>query len=148
MKFALVAALAGLAVALSAVPQAHASSTSVTFQPPTVSVNPGESFKLDVVVTSDTSARALQFGLRYDPSVVQIDKVTDGTYFQTWARGIGAQAITAVPFRPDNANGTLSVGGISILGGPAGSTGPTGSGPGCPPHCSTDQKSEPRWRRV
>ena len=114
---------------LLSVQPASAATPTISFKPATLNVNPGESFTVEVAIESDTPTRAVQFGVKYDPSVIQLDRVADGTFYQNWARGVGAQALTAVPFKIDNGAGQISIGGISILGGPPGSGGPTGSGP-------------------
>ena len=117
-------------IAAAFVPTAHAATTSVTLQPQAYVANPGDHFNVDVVLTSDVPTRGVQFGLRFDPTVVQIDKVADGTYYQSWAQSNGAQASTVVAFKPDNTAGTVSVGGIAVLGGAGG--GPTGAGKSSP----------------
>ena len=106
---------------------AHAANTSVTISPPSVAANPGDQLKLDVILSSDVPTRGMQFGLTFDPNVIQIDKVVDGPFYQSWASAHGAQAQTVVPFKPDNAKGAVSVGGVAVLGGPP-TDGPSGSG--------------------
>jgi hypothetical protein len=121
--------LATLAVAsfLAAAWPVAAASTSVSISPATTSVQPGDNFDLDVVINSDTASRGVQFGLTFDPAVVQVTKVTPGGYYQDWAKSHQATASIAIPFKPDNQKGKVSTGGIAILGGPP-TDGPTGTG--------------------
>jgi hypothetical protein len=107
---------------------AHAAGTSLTVAPARKAVNPGEHFQLDVVINTETPTRGLQLALNYDPSVVQLDRVQVGSFYQSWASSNGAQASIAIPFRPNNTNGQTTLGGLAILGGPP-LAGPTGSGP-------------------
>lgn len=88
---------------------------------------PGDRLTVNVVLHSDTPTRAVQFGLTFDPSVVQVDNVIDGSYYRNWANGNDATAMTVVPFKPDNTRGTVSIGAMVILGGPV-DGGPVGLG--------------------
>jgi hypothetical protein len=106
---------------------AAAASTSVSLAPATKSVQPGDNIDLDVVINSDTASRGIQFGLTFDPAVVQVSKVTLGGFYRDWAKSNKATAGIVIPFRPDNQKGRLVDGGIVILGGAA-TDGPTGNG--------------------
>jgi hypothetical protein len=105
---------------------AAAGGTSVTIEPATRSVQPGESFQVDIVVDTSTPTRGIQFGMTYDPKLVQIDQVLPGPFYQAWSDTHGAQGAAVLPFQPQNGNGRLGVGAIVLLGGPE--DGPTGRG--------------------
>jgi hypothetical protein len=114
------------AASLSASP-ANAAGASVTLNPAISTVKPGDHFRIDVVVTTDAPTRGLQLGLKFDPSLLQIDRVQNGPFYASWASANGGQAANPVPFRPNNTTGTVPPGAVIILGGPA-SAGPAGSG--------------------
>jgi hypothetical protein len=105
----------------------NAAGASVTLNPAISTVKPGDHFRIDVVVTSDAPSRGLQLGLKFDPSLVQIDRVQTGPFYASWATANGGQAANPVPFRPNNNTGNVPPGAVVIIGGPA-SGGPAGSG--------------------
>jgi hypothetical protein len=106
-----VAALGGLSQ------PASAATVSVSVNPPTVTAQPGQSFDVTITIASDVQTRGVQFGLDYDPSVVQVSKLTVGDYYQNWAKSNQASATEAIPFRVDNTDGKVVPGAIVILGG-------------------------------
>jgi hypothetical protein len=123
----------GLAIALllgcstlSPTPAAAAGGTSLVVSPSTSSVNPGQSFQVDIVINTDAPTRGLQLGMTYDPHLVQVDQVLPGSFYQAWSDAHGGQGAAVLPFQPENGNGRLNVGAIVLLGGPV--DGPTGSG--------------------
>jgi hypothetical protein len=120
-----VAILAGV-LAGSAPAMAQQSST-IGFSPGVTEANPGDSFSVDVVVDLAEEIRGAQFGLKFDPSVIQISSVSEGTYLKDWAKGNQAQSAAAVPFQVDNNRGEVSIGGIILLGGTT-NGGPSGQG--------------------
>jgi hypothetical protein len=101
---------------------------TVRVEPPSQSVAVGETFSATVVLdTGSLFSRGVQFGLRFDPTVVQLTHVEEGDFYQTWARAHGGQTtVTPLPTTDDDA-GTVSVLGLAILGGPA-DEGPVGRG--------------------
>jgi hypothetical protein len=106
---------------------ASAATVSVTIDPPTTSVTPGQSFDLAIKLASDTQTRGVQFGMTFDPSLLEVSKLTTGPYYSDWAKANQATANEAIPFRPDNANGRVTPGVIAIFGGTA-KAGPSGPG--------------------
>jgi len=109
------------------VPVARAASAELTFSPPSLVVDAGGRFNVDVVVTTDIATRGLQFGIAYDPALVQIDEVSDGSFYASWATAHGAQAATVIHFKPNNTTGHVSIGGMALFG--ASWDGPSGTGP-------------------
>lgn len=114
-------------VSLSGSPvSAAARGTSLVITPPTRSVSPGESFQVDIVINTDAPTRGVQFGMTYDPRLIQIDQVVPGPFYQAWSDAHDGQGAAVLPFQAQNGTGKLSVGAIVLLGGPV--DGPTGSG--------------------
>src|ERR1700738_4078083 len=107
-------------------PVVSAAGTNLVINPSSASVNPGDSFQVDVVLTTDTPTRGVQFGLMYDARLVQIEQVTPGLFYSRWSDANGGQGAAVMPFQPHNEAGRLSTGAIALLGGPV--DGPTGSG--------------------
>ncbi|HVN53862.1 MAG TPA: cohesin domain-containing protein [Anaerolineaceae bacterium] len=87
----------------------------------------GGEFDLDVVIHTDQPSRGAQCELRFDPALVEVTSVKEGSFFSNWAASHGATTIM-LPDRPspDNQNGQVSLIGMAILGGDEG--GPTGVG--------------------
>jgi hypothetical protein len=121
-----VAALLLGCLTLAASPARADGGTSLVVSPSTRSVNPGESFQVDIVIDTDTPTRGLQLGMTYDPHLVQVDRVDPGPFYQAWSDAHGGQGAAVLPFQPENGNGRLDVGAIVLLGGPV--DGPTGRG--------------------
>jgi hypothetical protein len=119
------ALVACLLATLTSVP-AHASGTTLTISPATSDVQPGDHLRLQVVLNTDTPTRGLQFGISYDPQLIQIDDVSMGPFYSDWADSAGA-GTTSIPFVADNSAGRISIGGVAVLGGEPDS-GATGSG--------------------
>jgi hypothetical protein len=121
------APIALLGAVLVCAPSANAAGASVTLSPAISTVKPGDHFRIDVVVTTDAPTRGLQLGIKFDPSLLQIDRVQNGPFYASWATANGGQAANPVPFRPNNNTGNVPPGAVVIIGGPA-SAGPAGSG--------------------
>src|ERR1700730_7431941 len=86
-------------------PVVSAAGTNLVIKPSSTSVNPGDSFQVDVVLTTDTPTRGVQFGLIYDASLVQIEHVTPGPFYTNWSDANGAQGAAVMPFQPHNETG-------------------------------------------
>ena len=108
---------------------AFAAGSQVSLTPASVVVAAGQQATLDVVISTDEPVRGVQMQFRYDLKVIQVDSVTQGTFFSTWADANGARANLVFPFTPDNVAGETKVGGIALFGGPGGQgQGASGSG--------------------
>jgi hypothetical protein len=95
----------------------------------TLTVSNGSTFTVNVNVSTASQVGGIQFGATFNPQVVKANSVGVGTMLSTWGSANGVAYSVNVPFQIDNAAGTISVGGISGLGRPTGSTfGPTGQG--------------------
>jgi len=123
---------------------AQASVCSVSALPSLSTVTPGTTFDVSIVINTDSPARGFQFAVTWDPSKVQCNSVTKGTYFDAFAAAnngdvfyLPANALadnTAGRF-PKNTNtipsGSATCQNVSLTGanGPNGTyLGPTGSG--------------------
>jgi hypothetical protein len=125
-RFNLTAVLLILLIAALPVRPVSASGTSLTVSPPTSDLEPGEHIHLQVVLNTEAPSRGLQFGMTFDPAVIQIDDVSVGSFYADWASSVGA-GTTSIPFVPDNTSGRISIGGVAVLGGQP-DAGATGSG--------------------
>ena len=119
----MVCALSGAINPVSA--ELEGEETSMSISPSTQTVDPGESFDVNIVVDTTGLTRIAQCDLSFDPSMVQVDSVTEGTYYSDWASAHGGQTYFMAG-TIDNSAGTIAMSGVSILGGDAG--GQTGSG--------------------
>src|SRR5262249_24214644 len=120
--------VAGTATAATATATAilGSANASLAISPAAISISPGQSVTLDVVEDDNITSQGFQFGLAFDASIVQVDSVVVGPYYDTWAAANGVQTLL-IPWTINNAKGTVSLGGEAIVG--AGSqTGPTGAG--------------------
>lgn len=85
--------------------------TSMSISPDTQTVDAGDPFTVDVVVDLGVPSLAAQFDLSFDPSLVQVDSVTEGTLYSSGGTTyFNAGAI-------DNTAGTVTGIGVSLLGG-------------------------------
>src|SRR5262245_13475145 len=77
--FAVAVLLGGLA--LAPLPASADGGTSLVVSPSTPTVNPGDSFQVNIVINTDTPTRGLQLGMTYDPKLVQVDQVLPGPFY-------------------------------------------------------------------
>jgi hypothetical protein len=88
---------------------------------------------LGVQIATEGVARGAQFGLTFNPAVIQVLSVDSGTgtaatFFSDWASAHGAQVIVLPAWDVDSNAGSTTVGGIAIIGAPLTAGGPTGQG--------------------
>jgi hypothetical protein len=77
----------------------------------------GDAVDLQVVVHAPQAVRGVQFGLRWDPALIHANvPLTDGQQFPAWAAANNAALIASPAWRLDNAGGTVSSGGLTLLG--------------------------------
>ena len=103
------------------------SGTSVSIAMANREVKQGESFTVEVRISTDTACRGAQCVLSFDPSLLRCDSVFEGGFLKDWATANGASTMM-IPQSPeiDNAQGRVPMIGVAILGG--GERGPKGSG--------------------
>jgi hypothetical protein len=93
------------------------SNTSLSISPATKNVQVGDSFTVDVAVSVDRLSRGAQFGLTFDQTVVEVDSVDEGTFYQDWAHANGKDTIIFPNWTPDNSSGTVSAGSVLVTSG-------------------------------
>jgi hypothetical protein len=67
--------------------------TTVGFAPARRSAQASQRFDLDVVIAAGAPTRGAQFGLRYDPALLQIDGVAEGSFYRSWAEQYGGRTL-------------------------------------------------------
>ena len=69
-------------------------------------INPGDTFTLNVMVTSDTPIRGLQCDLNIDPSAVQCLSVSEGTAFSNWVTAQNDPSLGTIYMKPNSFDAT------------------------------------------
>lgn len=94
-------------------------------QPAAQTVDPGESFTVEIYVETDVMTRGAACDIQFDPALVQVDSISEGTFYSSWAAAQGKTTLfTYVGI--DNVNGIVNDAGVVIVS--AAPEGPTGSG--------------------
>lgn len=88
----------------------------VAFDPAVSSVSAGQTFQVDISISDVNDLYAFQFDLEFDPSIVRVDGVTEGSFLAA----VGGTFWD--PGTIDNAGGTVAFIFDSLLG-PGGATG-------------------------
>jgi hypothetical protein len=101
--------------------------TSVKLSPDALAVKPGESFEVNVWLTTAYTTRGAQFGLSYDPRLIEVTGVVEGEYYRTWAMRNKASTGLVPKVMIDPERGLVRPFAIAVLGGPP-TDGPNGSG--------------------
>lgn len=97
-----------------------AADVSMYIDPADQTVDAGESFTVNVYVSSDTVTRGAQCDLVFDPELVQVDSVAEGTFYNS-SYGTYFQSPTI-----DNSTGIIEGAAVACTSGYP--NGPTGSG--------------------
>ncbi len=93
--------------------------------PVSQTVSPGASFSVQIRVSTDIASRSAQCDVQFDPSLIQVNSVTEGTFYSGWASAHGGATYWQPP-TIDNAAGLIDDAAISLTG--AKGQGVTGSG--------------------
>lgn len=105
------------------------SDTTIAVEPSMSNVNPGNEFDLNITIQTDAKTRGVQFGITFDPKLVEISEdFQEGDFYKSWASDKGAQTVVIPQPVPDNEAGKVNVTGIGIIGAKEGAGGPTGKG--------------------
>ncbi len=80
-------------------------------------VNQGDTFTITIVINSKIASRGAQASLSFDPSAMQCETVTEGSFYKDWATANGVTT-TMVPSEPaiDNTQGTVDTVAVAIMG--------------------------------
>lgn len=94
------------------------------------SVKAGDTFELKILLDTDTPSRGAEVGLTFDPKLVEIIELVEGSYYKDFAATSGASTLMMPPAPViDNAKGTVAGSGITVMGGsPTGAQGQKGNG--------------------
>jgi hypothetical protein len=101
--------------------------TSVQLSPSTLALKPGQSFEVEIMLTTAYVTRGTQFGLSYDPRLIEITKIDEGEYYRVWAMQNKASTIMAPGVTIDAERGLVRPFGVVVLGGTP-TAGPNGRG--------------------
>ena len=113
-------------------------SAVVSISLPKPSVNAGEAFDVDVVLTIDKPTRATSLELSFDASKMEVTGIEEGAFYKQWAAANGASTMVQPDLSDlsktvDNGQGHISLFGDALMGGPT--NGPTGQGTLFTLHC-------------
>ncbi|MGQ9675494.1 MAG: cohesin domain-containing protein [Chloroflexota bacterium] len=105
-------------------------SASLSIKPATTTVGAGQTFTVEVEINVDVASNSAQCALAFDPAVLEVESFTEGGFYKDWAttRGCTTLVYPNPTSQIDNANGRVSVFGISIMGSACAGNGPSGSG--------------------
>jgi hypothetical protein len=80
-------------------------------------VNPGDTFTVNVLVNTAVPSLGAQCALSFDASAMQCTGVTEGNFYSDWAASKNLTTVM-MPTQPaiDNVNGTVEGTGITIMG--------------------------------
>lgn len=93
---------------------------------PSVAADAPNQVTLDVTIETSAATRGLQFGVKFNPTVLRCDNVSMGPFYSDWANQHNSTAMMFPAPRCDNASGTITDMGIILLGTEPG--GPIGTG--------------------
>jgi hypothetical protein len=100
--------------------------TVLTLNPSPATVTPGSTFTLTVQLDTIPASRAAQFGISFDPAVLECVSVSEGTFYSDWAGQHAGSTFVFPEPECDNVNGIVTMMGITVLSSEPG--GPTGTG--------------------
>lgn len=89
---------------------AAASGGTVSIQPATVPVNPGQTFSVNVTISNVTDLFAYQFDIGFNPTVLAANSIVEGPLLGTGG------ATLFIPGTIDNAGGTITSTADSLFG--------------------------------
>src|SRR5258708_2795718 len=93
--------------------------TSVKLSPDALALKPGESFEINVWLTTAYTTRGTQFGLSYDSRLIEVTNVVEGEYYRTWAVQNQANTILVPKVIIDSGRGLVTPFAIALFGGPS-----------------------------
>lgn len=90
---------------------------TISVQPSTLNVGEGQTFSLDVAIANVTDLYAFQFDLGFDPTILEAESVTEGSFLSS-----GGSTIF-FPGTIDNVGGTIAFNADTLVGAIAGVSG-------------------------
>src|SRR5262249_57958070 len=91
-------------------------------------VEAGDPFSVQVMINTAAISKGVQFGLAYNPKLLKLVGVDEGTFYKDWADQRGASTLLVRGRGIDPDTGHLQTMGIAVIAGPDG--GVTGKGLG------------------
>src|SRR5262249_44401228 len=98
----------------------------LALSPGVSTVKPGDPFSVQVMINTAAISKGVQFGLAYNPKLLKLVGVDEGTFYKDWADQRGASTLLVRGRGIDPDTGHLQTMGIAVIGGPDG--GVTGKG--------------------
>jgi len=95
----------------------HAAATSISVVGPVTNPNVGDTFDVDIDVSSISDLYAFQFDLAFNPSLVSAVSITEGVFLP------GGGTTFFIPGTIDNVGGTFTANADSLIGAISGVTG-------------------------
>jgi hypothetical protein len=109
-------------------PESSGPAVTVALVPRATAARAGDDLAVDVTISTTEPLRGAQFAMKFDPELVEVRQVDEGSFFKGWAGANGAETfVLPQQAKADNRSGSLAPVGITILGSPN-NPGPVGSG--------------------
>jgi len=89
--------------------------TVLRVSPAVNTVAPGETFDVNIDLSTLPGTRGVQFGLQYDPNLLQCQKISVGPFYDNWAKDHGGYAFMVPAPACDNSVGKTTLMGIVLL---------------------------------
>lgn len=98
------------------VPAFAEDSTTVGISPAATTVNPGQTFTVDIAVTPAVAIAGVQFNLNFDPNIVEALAVTEGNLLKQGGNSTYFQAGTITPGKITGVAGAITTTGGEVAG--------------------------------
>jgi hypothetical protein len=103
------------------------SNTLLSIVPASTTLNPGDTFDIILQFDTDVPTWGLQLEVAFDPNLVEITSVQEGSFYKSWAVQNGVETVVIPSPVPDNTKGVIPQFAVIIVGAEPGS-GPSGEG--------------------
>ncbi|MDR3578022.1 MAG: cohesin domain-containing protein [Anaerolineaceae bacterium] len=85
----------------------------MSFSPAVKEVAQGDTFTVDVVITTANASRGAMAGVTFDPTLLSCSSVDEGTFYKTWAQSKSGDTLEFPTGAIDNTNGKIGDTGIT-----------------------------------
>jgi hypothetical protein len=75
----------------------------------------GDSFKADIAISNTTALRGAQWKLNFNPRVMQLKSISEGSFFKDWAAANNGTTLILPKPEIDNTQGVVSYMGIAVM---------------------------------